>query len=63
MYYDFNRKIIDKMIPFKLKEYKNNIQTISIILLRHAKKANIRPITLHQFKYNHSTLLFNKKKC
>ena len=41
MYYYFDRKIIDKMIPFKLKEYKNNIQTIPIILLRHAKKKKI----------------------
>lgn len=35
--------------------------TINRYKLKACKKANIRPITLHQFRHSHATLLFNKK--
>ena len=35
--------------------------TINRYKLKACNKANIRPITLHQFRHSHATLLFNKK--
>ena len=73
---------IDKKLLFDLKKLEKNYKkiykdnndyfifggikplaptTINRHKLKACKKANIRPITLHQFRHSHATLLFNKK--